>query len=140
MVIVEIQKMDGYHDRTYGKIDHQGHMLDAVLFGDYDRLDELRNVDATAEYELNEIVATEVNLPKANELSGIYPKADDLTVVDGLVHSEIVIDDVVSVFDVYIQNGPDFISISTEDLSERPKMDTRIRIIGRGLHAYPTFT
>jgi hypothetical protein len=81
-----------------------------------------------------------VNLPTDDTASGIFALADGQVAIDGTVHNETKIDDNVSLFDVYIQNGADFFTVSTEDVQLRPEIGTRIRIVGKGLHVYPTFT
>ena len=140
VTIKSIHRMDGHHDRHVGRVTHNGNPCEAVLFGPFEKLQALLNTDTTAEYELDEIISVTVNLPKEDIVSGIYALADGQVAIDGSVHNEIRIDDTASLFDVYIQNGADFLTVSTEDLKERPEIGTRIRIIGKGLCIYPTFT
>ncbi len=40
--------------------------------------------------------------------------------------------------DIYIQNGADFLAISSDDVDSIPTTGSRIRIRGRGLVVYPT--
>lgn len=141
VVIKQIYRMDGYHDRHFGTICHNEHILNAVLVGSYDQLMGLLGKEITAEYSLNEIRTVEMNLPQGDQLSGIFPTAiENQIVVDGTVYNEIVIDEDVSLFDIYLQNGTDFLNVSSDELPAKPKLNTRIRITGNGLHVYPTFT
>lgn len=138
--INKLHRMDGYHDRHFGTVTHNGNTCDAILVGPFDRLQSLLNTDISAEYELNEIIAVEVNLPRDNSVSGIYALPDGQVAVDGTVHNETKIDENLSLFDISIEIGADFFAVSTEDIQQRPKVGTRIRIIGKGLRVYPTFT
>lgn len=137
--IDQIHPMDGHHEKHQGTVRHNGHVCEAILVGPYDRLLTLLQTETTAEYELNEIISAEMDLPKNDRVSGIFPGQNGQLIVDGTVHYEMVIDQNVSWFDIYIQNGADFLNVSSEDLGEKPKLDTRIRITGKGLHVYPTF-
>lgn len=138
--INKLHRMEGYHDRHFGTVTHKGNTFEAILVGPFEMLQSLVNTDASAEYELNEIVSVDVNLPRDDSASGIYALPDGKVAVDGTVHNEVKIDEEVSLFDVAIQNGADFLAVSTEVIRRRPKVGTRIRIVGKGLHVYPTFT
>ena len=140
ITIKSFHRMDGYHDRHHGTVTHNGNPCEAVLFGPFEKLRLLLNTDTSAEFELDEIISVTVNLCKDDAVSGLYTVADGQLAIDGSVHNEIRIDDQVSLFDVYIQNGVDFLTVSTNDLTERPEIGTRIIIIGKGLRVYPTFT
>ncbi|MFO1007130.1 MAG: hypothetical protein U0929_14305 [Planctomycetaceae bacterium] len=141
VLIKAIYRMEGYHDRHFGTICHNEHMLKAVLIGAYDQLTGLVGKVVTAEYSLNEIKSVEMNLPQADWRSGMYPAAiENHVIVDGTVCNEFVIDEAVSLFDIYIQNGADFLCMSSEELQAKPKLNTRIQITGVGLHVYPSYT
>jgi len=139
VTIKTLHPMDGHHDRYFGSITHNGQTLDAVLVGPYDRLQALLHSDAIAEYELDEITSVESGLDKDDALSGFFPLTNNQIVVDGSIHSETKIDELVSVLDIYIQNGADFLAVSSEQLGQKPPVGSRIRIVGKGLHVYPTF-
>ena len=133
-------RMDGYHDRHSGTVTHNGNSCEALIFGSPEKLQAILETDTAAEYELDEIISATLNLPRNDAASGIYALANGQVAIDGLIHNEIRIDDTVSLFDLYIQNGADFMTVSTDDLKQRPEQGTRIRIIGKGLRVYPTFT
>jgi len=140
IVINTLHRMDSYHDQHFGTVTHNGQVLDAVIVGPFDRLRSLLHVLVTAEYELKEIISADTNLPQDDSISGIYPLADDQVVVDGSIHNVIDIDEHFSYIDIYLQNSVDFLAISSEHLGQIPSVGTRIRILGKGLHVYPTFT
>ena len=139
VTINTLHHMDGHHDRHFGSITHNGQTLDAVMVGPYDRLQSLLHSDAIAEYKLDEITSVESGLDKDDALSGFFPLTDNQIAVDGSIHSKTKIDELVSVLDIYIQNGADFLAVSSEQLGQKPPVGSRIRIVGKGLHVYPTF-
>ena len=139
ITIDTLHRMDSYHDRHIGTVTHNGNRCAAVLVGSFERLQLLLNSNTSAEYELNEITAVAVNLPRDDSASGIYALPDGQVAIDGTVYNETMIDDTVSLFDIYIQNGADFFADATEDIQQRPEMGTRTRIVGTGLHVCPTF-
>lgn len=140
IVIHSVHRMDVCGDRHFGTVVHNGYPLDAVLVGPFESLQTLINTDVTAEYELNEILFVDAGLDKDDSLSGIYPLPGNQIAVDGSIHNETKIDDTYSLLDIYVQNGADFLTVTTEQLGQNPPIGTRIRITGRGLHVYPTFT
>lgn len=140
VTIDELHRMDGYNDRHWGAVTHNGNALSAVIVGSFERLQSLLHLDVTAEYELNEILSVDTNLAKDDSSSGIYQLPDGQVVFDGTVHNESKLDETVSLFDVYLQNGADFLVFSSEDLQQRPEVGTRIRIVGKGFLVFPTFT
>lgn len=139
ITIKSVHRMDGYGDQHFGTVVHNGYPLDAVLVGPIECLQPLINTDVTAEYELNEIISIDAGLDKDDSMSGIYPLPGNQIAVDGSIHFETKIDEAVSLLDIYIQNGADFLTVSTEELGQKPPIGTRIRITGKGLHVYPTF-
>lgn len=140
VTINTLHRMDGLTDKHFGSVTHNGHTFDAVLVGPFDRLQPLLHTDATAEYELNELITVDCGLEKADSQSGIFPLADGQIAVDGSIHNETKIDEQNSVLDIYIQNGADFIAVTSEDLGHNPPVGSRIRIVGKGLQVYPIFT
>lgn len=139
VTINSLYRMEGYVDKHFGSVTHNGHTFDEVLVGSYDRLKTLLHSNTAAEYELNEIFFADIGLAKDDSVSGIFPLTNGQFAIDGTVHSETKIDDRFSMLDIYIQNGADFLAITNEDLGHTPPVGSRIRIIGKGLHVYPTF-
>ena len=140
ITILEIHQMDGYHDRHFSLVRHNGHELEAVLVGSYDHLLGLLHTDITAEYELNEITHVKSDLPRSDQDSGIFSLDGGAIFVDGTVHNELVIDNVFSMFDIHLQNEDDFLCLTSDDLSKKPQLGSRIQITGKGLIIYPCLT
>ena len=136
--IEKIDRKEGCSDKHFGVVRHNGHRLKVVLVGPYDHLVTLIRKDVSVEYELEEVIAADIDLPVDDVASGIFAGQGNHVLIDGTVHNEII-DDAVSVVDVYIQNGADFLAVTSEELTAKPRTGTRIRITGKGLHVYPTF-
>ncbi len=131
---------DDYTDKHSGSVTHNGHILDAVIVGPFHRLKSLLYTCVTAEYELNEIISADTGLEKNDSVSGFFPLVNGQIAIDGSIHNETRIDDRCSLLDIYIQNGADFFIIKDDDIGHKPTVGSRIRIIGKGLFVYPTFT
>lgn len=138
--IEQIDRIEGCEDKHFGVVRHNSHKLEVVLVGPYERLVTLIGKDVSAEYELAEFISADINLPADDRASGIFPAQGNQVLIDGTVHNKILIDDAVSLIDVYLQNGADFLAVTSEDLTAKPRAGTRIRITGKGLHVYPTFS
>ena len=140
IILVSIHQMDQNDNRHWGTVVHRESQMNALIVGPIERLKNLIGCEVTAEYELTTIDSVDIDLPENDEVSGIYAIEPDRVIIDGRVHMITEIDENFAFVDVYIQNGADFLSITTDDVPRRPKLDSRIRIKGHGLIVFPTFT
>ena len=140
IILVSIHQMDQNDNRHWGTVVHRESQMNALIVGPIERLKNLIGCEVTAEYELTTIDSVDIDLPENDEISGIYAIKPDRVIIDGRVHMITEIDENFAFVDVYIQNGADFLSITTDDVPRLPKLDSRIRIKGHGLVVFPTFT
>ena len=140
IILASIHQMDPYDNRHYGTVIHRESRINAVVVGPFERLNPFIGREMTAEYELTTIDSADIDLPADDESSGIFAIEPDRVMIDGRVHMLTEIDENFAYIDVYIQNGADFIAITSDDVIRLPKLDSRIRIKGRGLIVFPTFT
>lgn len=140
IILVSIHQMDQNDNRHWGTVAHRESQMNALIVGPIERLKNLIGCEVTAEYELTTIDSVDIDLPENDEISGIYAIKPDRVIIDGRVHMITEIDENFAYVDVYIQNGADFLSITTDDVPRLPKLDSRIRIKGHGLIVFPTFT
>ena len=140
IILVSIHQMDQNDNRHWGTVVHRESQMNALIVGPIERLKNLIGCEVTAEYELTTIDSVDIDLPENDEVSGIYAIEPDRVIIDGRVHMITEIDENFAFVDVYIQNGADFLSITTDDVPRLPKLDSRIRIKGHGLMVFPTFT
>ncbi len=140
ITLESIHQMDQHDNRHYGTVIHRESQINAVIVGPFERLKDLIGCEVTAEYELTTVDSVDIDLPENDEDSGIYAAESERVVFDGRVHMITEIDENFAYIDVYIQNGADFLSITTDDVPRLPRLDSRIRIKGHGLIVFPTFT
>jgi len=140
ITLASIHQMDQHDNRHFGTVIHRESQMNAVIVGPIERLNSLIGSEVTAEYELTTIDSVDLDLPQNDENSGIYAAEPDRVIIDGRVHMITEIDENFAYIDVYIQNGADFLSITTDDVPRLPKLNSRIRIKGHGLIVFPTFT
>ncbi len=140
IILVSIHQMDQHDNRHLGTVVHRESRMNAVIVGPIERLKDLIGCELSVEYELTTIDSVDIDLPENDEVSGIYAIEPDRVIIDGRVHMITEIDENFAFVDVYIQNGADFLSITTDDVPRLPKLDSRIRIKGHGLIVFPTFT
>jgi hypothetical protein len=96
----------------------------------------------TAEVDHASVVRFEAGLPGEDSSSGLFA-TDDPTVilVDGTVHNHFEVGPDHIIIDVYIQRGPEFLIVTSEDLRGIvPSVGTRLRAWLRGVSVYPTRT
>jgi hypothetical protein len=140
VVIVKVDDSKEDEDCHLATVLHQDHRINAIIFGPLDRVSLLVGASVTAEYELTKIESAELDLPAQDGASGIFQETPDTILVDGTVHLLTRVDDHMTCIDIYIQNGADFLAISSDDVDSIPTTGSRIRIRGRGLVVYPTYT
>ncbi len=136
-----IHEIEPHSDWHWGTVSHNGHRLDVAVIGNISRLRDLVGKTVCAEFELNEVLEIKVGLERYDSISGFFPLPDGQIQIDGTVHQVTEIASDFAIFDVYIQNGAEFIAFDSDQLQNAgPKIDTRIQIRGKGLRVYPTFT
>src|SRR5688572_22406115 len=118
------QKVDEFRRAT---LLHSGHEIQALLFDD-DNLSDLEK-DFLAEIAFDSVTKFEADLPKDDTASGLFPTEDkDTLIADGSIASVTEVSDGEFVVDLYIQNGPEFITFTSEELEgTRPKEGSRFR-------------
>jgi len=137
--ISEVQEFDA--TLCNATVEHEGHSLPVMLKADYASASTLPP-HFTAELDFTSVVRYEAELPIDDTQSGLFPTGDSaITLVDGSIHNHVEIDPEHVLLDVYIQNGPEFITLTSEDIGNTiPPVGTRIRAWVLGLTVYPTNT
>ena len=121
-------------------VQHGANQIPATIVGDSTRVGDLLGHAFSAEYEIDNITNVESDLPLADDSSGLF-YGESGVVVDGTIHQIHDIADGSFLFDIYIRNGPEFVTVTTEQLKGvAPEIHTRIRVFANDLTVYPTFT
>lgn len=120
---------------------HEDQLLTAILRCSYEEAINLPT-DFIAEIDHASVVRFEVNLPLDDSLSGLFVTDDPCVILaDGQVHNHLEIDSDLVLIDVYIQNGPELFTVTSEELDGVvPSVGSRIRIWLLGLSIYPSNT
>ena len=137
--ISEVQEFDA--TLCNATVEHEGHLLPVMLRADFASASALPP-HFIAELDYASVVRCEAGLPIDDMQSGLYPTSDSaITLVDGSIHNHVEISPEHILLDVYIQNGPEFITFTSEEIGNTiPPVGTRIRAWVLGLTVYPTKT
>lgn len=137
--ITEIYSIDA--DRTRASVVHGAESFLAMIPEPPERLQSLSgNVQAELGYDA--VLKHEVRAVNMDSESGIFATDDpSVVLVDGSVINVVEVDASRTLVDIYIQKGPEFLCVSSEDLGEAiPELGCRIRLWLKGLKIYPTFS
>jgi len=139
-VITEICSFDVYADRTRVSVVHGAESFLAMIPEPPERLQSLSG-KVQAELGYDAILKHEVRAVPLDSESGIFATDDPFVVlVDGSVINVVEVDANRTLVDIYIQKGPEFLCVSSEDLEDAiPEPGCRIRLWLKGLKIYPTF-
>lgn len=97
--------------------------------------------DFAAEIDFQSLIRCETELVKENSSSGIFSTDDpNVVIADGTVLQIVPLEDGETLIDVYIQKGPEFVTVSSEELGATPEVGSRVRLWLRGLRLFPSFT
>jgi hypothetical protein len=128
-------------ERCHAVLRHHDQLLTVVL--DCSRSVALRlPQEFTAELDYTSVVRFEVDLPPDDNQSGLFATDDEVVVLaDGRVHNHLEIGPDHILVDVYCQTGPEFFTVTSEELGGRiPAIGSRLRVWLLGLTVYPTQT
>ena len=119
------------------------HRAESFLVSIPEPLSRVKELGADFQAELNfkNITKHEIGLVKDDSSSGLFQTDNpSVVIVDGSIFNLLELEDDVVVADIYIQNGPEFIAVTSSDLGGTvPALNTRIRLWIKGLQVYPTF-
>ena len=95
-----------------------------------------------AEIDHSSVLRFEANLPPDDSQSGFFPTDDPCVILaDGQIHNHLEIDSDHVLLDVYTQAGPEFFTVTSEELDGTiPVVGSRLRVWLLGLSIYPTKT
>jgi len=137
--LVELHSLET--DVTHAKVTHGRESLVAIIPESLERLESLSG-DFLAELDYHCILKHEVSSVKMDSESGLFATDEpSVVIVDGSVSNLLEIDANHVLVDVYIQNGPEFVNVTSEELGGSvPKVGSRIRLWLKGLKIYPALT
>jgi hypothetical protein len=128
---------------TSADLRHGNYVFAALVHGSKESLFKLLNQECLTEMSFERIVSWS-ELPEfQDEQSCIEPSGEFFGAVTlrGRVHSTTEVDVNVQVVDLYLQTGPEFLAISSEELGGAvPSVGTALEVTVYGLCFYPTGT
>jgi hypothetical protein len=137
--VSEVHELES--DRCCAVVRHGDELLTVILRCSYSDALKLPQV-FTAEVDHTSVVRFETELPPDNEQSGLFATDDSAVILaDGLVHNHVEIGPDQVLIDVYSQKGPEFFTVTSEELGGRvPAIGRRLRVWLLGLSVYPSWT
>lgn len=126
---------------THAHLAHGDESFVAIIPEPLERL-KMLSTNFVAELDYQSVSKYESGLPKEDSASGVFATEDaSVVLVDGSILNLLVIDTDFVLVDVYVQNGPEFVTVNSEELgNEVPELGSRLRLWLQGLKVYPSFT
>ena len=135
--VTEVHELE--RDLCYATLRHQDQLITVMLKCGIEEAHKLSD-PFSAELDHTSVVRFEADFPADESLSGLFSTDDPaVTLVDGTVHHHLKIDPDYVLIDVHVQNGPESLTVTSEELNSTiPPIDSRIRLWLLGLTVYPT--
>ncbi len=139
MSIVILGLGSEHGDTTSAQVRHEHHVFEALIHGKRASLAELVNVECLVEMAFNEVTAW-VELEEFDDESSCIKASESKCggiTVRGRVHSAIEVSPGAQIIDLYLRNGPEFLSISSEELGGFiPSIGAALEVNVNGLRFY----
>ena len=138
-----VERIISHTDKTVRAIvDHHGNRLDVEVAGPVSRIAEILGQSLAVEIGYAAIADLQVLEHDSEPAHGLFqsdPSNRNARVV-GRVHNVIPLDNGDSVFDVYVQTGPEFLSFDSTEYERELKVGDPVAIVVENLCFYPTWT
>ena len=135
IVIQDIVGSNG--DRCSCTITHGTSTLVADVHGDKDSLTKFINDELIVEIGFDQVVSARLILDFNNNDSRIAQNESTVSLF-GVVHNILEHDE--SIFDIYIQNGPEYFSVTSGEWAINPGTGDGVVVDVTGICFYPTST
>ncbi len=142
MVAIVIKEVLGDTPRGVRAIvAHGDQRLDAEVVGERARLEGEIGRTLIVELGFTAVQSWRVLAAEPAVTHGLFPAESGGVRVVGVAHNIIDVTPHVFIVDVYLQSGPEFLTLEADDLSgQRPDLGAALEIIVTGLAFYPTWT
>jgi hypothetical protein len=141
---IVIQRLDAKHDKKMlALVRHNDQEFAAFVSGSEESLQPQIGRECIVELDFERVIEWKAILGFLDEMSGIQScvSRSNAVKVCGRVHNVIDVGEGKSVIDIYIQNGPEFLSITSEELENQvPALGSALEITVENLCFYPTNT
>jgi hypothetical protein len=143
MSIIIEQVIEPTEDGVRALVNHAGDRLTALVAAAPFHVTDVVGQSLTVELGFEKVLRWHVVQNGANLKHGLFPDTteDGAIRIVGAVHSILVLEDGSSLYDVYIQAGPEFLTFESAELpGQPPSLHDSIEATLRGLCFYPTWT
>jgi len=126
---------------TWALVSHGKNVFNALVNGGRSKLMSLLNQEQLTEMSFENVVHWRELPGFRDEESGIEAAhgMDDGVTLKGRVHNVVEVGEESNVIDVYLQAGPEFLAVSSQELRGKvPEVGVGIEITVQGLCFYPT--
>jgi hypothetical protein len=125
---------------VWATVDHCGECLGAMVMGSEQQLRAAMGKELVVELGFLEIVRWRVIPTGTADQHGLRQAGSDTVRVTGCVHNILPTGEGASIYDIYIQRGPEFLSCESSELVGAPPSNGDcVELEVRGLCFYPTW-
>ena len=143
MAIIIEQVIRPTEDGVRALVDHSGQKLSVSVAAEASRAADVLGQSLVVELGFQQVLSWHVVRGDGTPKHGLFhdPIEPGSVRIVGTVHNILALDDGSSLFDVYVQAGPEFLTFASTDLpGQPPSLRDAIEVTVRGLCFYPTWT
>ena len=122
-------------DKCFCQVNHEENTLNCFVYGNEEQLSHQLSEEIQVEIGFDNVIAAEAILEFNDSKSSITQSVGELAHnIKGRVHSIIKGE----IYDIYIQNGPEFICITSNEWKLKPNIGDGVLVKITGLCFYPS--
>ncbi len=122
------------------RVEHGGHELVAMIVGDPARIRAAVGEALLVELDYAEVVSSRVLAQDLPDEHGLFPLPSGDVRVVGLVHHVVEVSEGVSLFDLYLRTGPEYVTFESSALGCSPTIGDGLEVVVGGLRFFPSWT
>jgi len=126
-------------DKCLCQVVHEGRDIDCFVYGSAEVLAPQLLEEIQIEIEFEKVLEAEAIPEFMDSKSGIkQSEGEPAHIIEGRVHSTLMAES--DIYDIYIQNGPEFLCVTSDEWALKPNIGDGVRVKISGLCFYPTNT
>lgn len=122
------------------RVEHGGHELVATIVGDPARIRAAVGEALLVELDYAEVVSSRVLAQDLPDEHGLFPLPSGDVRVVGLVHHVVEVSEGVSLVDLYLRTGPEYVTFESSALGCSPTIGDGLEVVVGGLRFFPSWT
>ena len=142
MSILIQQLLEQQNDKWWAKVKHSDYQFKTLIFGTEEELSSMLGENVTVELDFYNVLQWKTLRDFTDAESCIFSANQSQSfTIRGRVHNIAEIDNGVSIVDIYIKNGVEFLAIDSQDLGGQiPSVGVGLELSVEGLCFYPVRT